>query len=240
MSFASIPVHIAIIMDGNGRWAKTHGFKRIRGHEEAETSIHASVEFCGEIGVKYLTLFAFSTENWNRPKTEIAFIMKLLSSFINRNIDSLDSSNVRVRAIGRLSDLPDEARQNLERAITRTAENTGLHLILALSYGGRSEITDAAYSIAEKVSKGEIRFQDITEDTLTSHLYLPDVPDPDLLIRTSGELRISNFLLWECAYTELYFTDILWPDFRREHLIKALEEFDSRNRRFGRIHSVDK
>lgn len=240
MSFASIPIHIAIIMDGNGRWAKSHGLKRIKGHEEAEKSIHATVEFCGEIGVKYLTLFAFSTENWNRPKAEVAFIMKLLSTFINRNIDSLDNSNVRIRATGRLWDLPDNARETLKKAMDRTASNSGLHLILALSYGGRSEITDAVYSIAEKVSKGEIQFRDISEETITSHLYLPDVPDPDFLIRTSGELRISNFLLWECAYTELYFTDVLWPDFRREHLILALEEFNRRNRRFGRIEAVKK
>jgi len=224
-------------MDGNGRWAKAHGLKRIKGHEEAESSIHASVEFCGEIGVKYLTLFAFSTENWNRPKAEVAFIMKLLSSFIRKNIDSLDESNVRIRATGRLDDLPYDARNTLEKAMDRTADNSGLHLILALSYGGRAEITDAVRSIAEKVLNEELSPDKIYENTVQSHLYLPDVPAPEFLIRTSGEQRISNFLLWECAYTELYFTDVLWPDFRREHLVEALEEFNTRNRRFGRIEA---
>lgn len=228
-------VHLGIIMDGNGRWARSRGLRRIEGHKAAEKSIHDSVEYCGEEGVEYLTLYAFSTENWKRPRAEVSFIMNLLKRFIRRNIDSLDESRVRVRATGRLADLPRGPRDELEGAMERTASNDGLNLILALSYGGRAEIVDAVRKIALGVKRGEIDPYGIEMETIGSSLYLPDVPDPDMIIRTSGEKRLSNFLLWESAYSELYFTDVLWPDFRREHLREAFREFSRRKRRFGDV-----
>ncbi|MEN8208122.1 MAG: isoprenyl transferase [Candidatus Fermentibacteria bacterium] len=229
--------HVGIIMDGNGRWARSHGLKRIDGHKAAEKAIHDAVEYCGETGVQYLTLYAFSTENWKRPKTEVVFIMTLLKSFIKRNIDSLDKNRVRIRATGRLDDLPRGPLQELQNAMERTASNEGLNLILALSYGGRAEITDAMKKIAIDVEAGRMQSSDITEDTIASCMYLPDVPDPDIIIRTSGEQRLSNFLLWESAYSELYFTDVLWPDFRRVHLEEAFEDYRTRRRRFGDLDS---
>lgn len=222
-------------MDGNGRWARSRGLPRIDGHKAAEESIHEAVEYCGEIGIRYLTLFAFSTENWKRPRAEVSFIMFLLSRFIKRNIDNLDRKDVRIRATGRLDDLPSKPRADLDAAISRTESNQGLNLILALSYGGRAEIVDAVKSLTEKIESGEKSIIDISEEAITSHMYLPDVPDPDLIIRTSGEKRLSNFLLWESAYSELYFTDILWPDFRRRHLQEAFADYKSRRRRFGDI-----
>ncbi len=229
--------HVGIIMDGNGRWARSHGLKRIEGHKAAEKAIHDAVEYCGEMGVKYLTLYAFSTENWKRPKAEVIFIMTLLKSFIKRNIDDLDRNRVRIRATGRLDDLPRGPLKELRNAISRTDSNEGLSLILALSYGGRAEITDAMRNIALDVEAGRMQASDITEDTIASSMYLPDVPDPDIIIRTSGEQRLSNFLLWESAYSELYFTDVLWPDFRRVHLVEAFEDYRSRRRRFGDLDS---
>lgn len=222
-------------MDGNGRWARSRGLPRIDGHKAAEESIHEAVEYCGEIGIRYLTLFAFSTENWKRPRAEVSFIMFLLSRFIKRNIDNLDRKDVRIRATGRLDDLPSKPRADLDAAISRTESNQGLNLILALSYGGRAEIVDAVKSLTEKIESGEKSIIAISEEAITSHMYLPDVPDPDLIIRTSGEKRLSNFLLWESAYSELYFTDILWPDFRRRHLQDAFADYKSRRRRFGDI-----
>ena len=225
--------HLGIIMDGNGRWARSRGLRRIEGHRAAERSIHDAVEYCGEAGVRYLTLYAFSTENWKRPRSEVVFIMRLLKSFIKRNIDSLHSSGVRVMATGRLDDLPKGPLAELEAAMELTGENEGLRLILALSYGGRAELTDAVAGIAALVRSGELRPEDISEETITAHLYHPGVPDPDMIIRTSGEKRLSNFLLWESAYSELYFTDVLWPDFRKKHLEEAFEDFRRRRRRFG-------
>ncbi|MCK4807411.1 MAG: di-trans,poly-cis-decaprenylcistransferase [Candidatus Aegiribacteria sp.] len=224
-------------MDGNGRWARSHGLKRIEGHRAAEKAIHDAVEYCGSMGVEYLTLYAFSTENWKRPKAEVVFIMTLLKSFIKRNIDDLDRKRVRIRATGRIDDLPPGPLNELRNAISRTDSNDGLNLILALSYGGRAEITDAMRKIARDIETGQIRISDITEETIASCMYLPDVPDPDIIIRTSGEQRLSNFLLWESAYSELYFTDVLWPDFRRVHLEEAFEDYRSRRRRFGDIDS---
>lgn len=222
-------------MDGNGRWAKSRGLRRIEGHKAAEESIHEAVEYCGEIGIKYLTLFAFSTENWKRPRAEVSFIMFLLSRFIKRNIDSLDGNDVRIRATGRLDDLPSKPRADLDKAIARTESNQGLNLILALSYGGRAEIVDAVKHLTAEIKTDRKSVIDITEESIASHMYLPDVPDPDLIIRTSGEKRLSNFLLWESTYSELYFTDILWPDFRRKHLQEAFADYRSRRRRFGDI-----
>ncbi len=222
-------------MDGNGRWAKSRGLPRIDGHKAAEESIHEAVEYCGEIGIRYLTLFAFSTENWKRPRAEVSFIMFLLSRFIKRNVDNLDRKDVRIRATGRLDDLPSKPRADLDAAISRTESNQGLNLILALSYGGRAEIVDAVKSLTEEIQSGRKSVMDISEEAINSHMYLPDVPDPDLIIRTSGEIRLSNFLLWESAYSELYFTDVLWPDFRRRHMQEAFVDYKSRRRRFGDI-----
>jgi undecaprenyl diphosphate synthase len=226
-------------MDGNGRWARRQGLRRVEGHRAAEKSIHEAVEWCGEKGVEYLTLFAFSTENWKRPRTEVAFIMRLLSSFIRRNIDDLDGKRVRLRATGRLDRLPSAQRADLDAAIARTAANTGLQLVLAINYGGRAEIADAAREIARRALAGELDPGSIDEDSFAGFLYLPDVPDPDLVIRTSGELRISNFLLWESAYSEYLFPEVLWPDFRKKDLDEALGAYESRNRRFGGLESGD-
>ncbi len=227
--------HVGIIMDGNGRWARSRGLPRIDGHKAAEESIHEAVEYCGEIGIKYLTLFAFSTENWKRPKAEVSFIMFLLSRFIKRNIENLDRKDVKIRAAGRLDDLPSKPRADLDAAIARTESNQGLNLILALSYGGRAEIVDAVKRLTADIETGSKSAMDITEESITSYMYLPDVPDPDLIIRTSGEKRLSNFLLWESVYSELYFADTLWPDFRRKHLQEAFADYGARRRRFGDI-----
>ncbi len=227
--------HLGIIMDGNGRWARSRGLRRIEGHKAAEKSIHDAVEYCGEAGVKYLTLYAFSTENWKRPKTEVSFIMTLLKRFIKRNIESLHSNRVKVMATGRLDDLPQGPLKELRAAMKRTESNDGLSLILALSYGGRAELADAVARIARSVDQGDLQPDEIDEGIIASNLYLPGVPDPDMIIRTSGERRLSNFLLWESAYSELYFTEVLWPDFRKEHLQEAFEDFRRRKRRFGDI-----
>ncbi len=222
-------------MDGNGRWARSRGLRRIEGHRAAERSIHDAVEYCGEQGVQYLTLYAFSTENWSRPRAEVSFIMALLGSFIRRNIDSLNENQVRIKAIGRLDDLPRGPRKELDRAIIRTAGNEGLTLVLALSYGGRAEIVDAVRNLTADVVSGSLAPEDIDAEGIASRLYLPGIPDPDLIIRTSGEQRLSNFLLWESAYSEYYFTDVLWPDFRREHLEAAFSDYFTRKRRFGDV-----
>ena len=237
MSVSSGITHLGIIMDGNGRWARSRGLRRIEGHRAAETSIHEAVEFCGEQGVRFLTLYAFSTENWKRPRTEVSFIMSLLKSFIKRNIDELDSKDVRIMATGRLDDLPRGPRNELDSAMERTAGNGGLRLILALSYGGRAELVDAFRKIALAAAQGDLDPADLTEDTIGSALYHPDIPDPELIIRTSGEQRLSNFLLWESAYSELYFTDVLWPDFRKEHLKAAFDDYRNRGRRFGAVET---
>lgn len=227
--------HIAIIMDGNGRWARKRGLPRIKGHNAAEKSIHDAVEVCGENGIEFLTLYAFSTENWSRPKAEVNFIMKLLSRFIKGNIDELDRKNVKLRTTGRLTDIPPGPRADLEAAMERTSANTGLNLILALSYGGRGELRDAFVKIASDITSGAISPGDITEEMISSNLYNADVPDPELIIRTSGEQRLSNFLLWQSAYSEFVFTPVLWPDFHSEELRKSLDVYRNRKRRFGGI-----
>jgi len=225
--------HIAIIMDGNGRWARKRGLARIKGHTAAEKSIHDAVEVCGEAGIQYLTLYAFSTENWSRPRAEVNFIMKLLSRFIKGNVEELHRKNVRLRTTGRLCDIPAGPRGDLEKAVQRTSANTGLNLVLALSYGGRAEICDAVTAIAGRVASGELSPSGITEETISNSMYNPDIPDPDVIIRTSGEQRLSNFLLWQSAYSELVFTPVLWPDFHAEELRNSLNEFRARKRRFG-------
>jgi undecaprenyl diphosphate synthase len=231
-----LPSHIAIIMDGNGRWARQQGFRnRVRGHEAGIESVRTTVRACGELGIRALTLYAFSVENWKRPRSEISALMTLLKRFLRDEIPELNENNVRLVASGRLSDLGEDVLTELERTIAATAQNTGLVLNLALSYGGRAEITDAVREIARKVRDCELQPEDINESLINAHLYHPELGDPDLLIRTSGELRVSNFLLWQIAYTEIYVTPVLWPDFRRVHLYEALLDYQRRERRFGGV-----
>lgn len=230
-----IPKHVAIIMDGNGRWAQQRGLPRIKGHQAGAESVREALRACRKYGVRYLTLYAFSVENWSRPSSEIRGLMHLLRYFLHKDERELHENRVRLRAIGRLHDLPEPVRRELERVIKATALYTDWQLILALSYGGRAEIVDATRKIARRVAAGELNPRQINEAVFAKHLYAPDVPDPDLMIRTSNEVRLSNFLLWQLSYTELYFTDVLWPDFREPDFVKALEAFSHRERRFGNI-----
>jgi len=230
-----VPQHVAIIMDGNGRWAQRRGLPRIRGHQVGTESVRTIVRACKKAGIKYLTLYAFSVENWVRPKTEIRGLMRILKHFLTKEENELHENQVRLRVIGRLHDLPPDVQAELKRVMKATEHYTGGQLILALSYGGRAEIVDAVRSIARKVKKGEMSPDAIDDRTIAENLYAPDVPDPDLMIRTSGELRISNFLLWQLSYSEFYVTDVLWPDFREAEFEKALEAYSRRHRRFGDI-----
>ena len=231
----NIPNHIAIIMDGNGRWAKEKGLPRIAGHKEGINSVRDITRICGEIGVNYLTLYTFSTENWNRPKKEVNALMSLLLNTIKKEVRELHKNNVKFSTIGDLSFLPKNTENGLKEGMALTKNNTGLNLVLALNYGSRQEIIDSVINIAKKVESGEINSNFIDETLFSSFLYTKNYPDPDLLIRTSGELRISNFLLWQCAYTEMYLTNTYWPSFREEDLFKAILDFQSRERRFGKI-----
>lgn len=231
----AIPEHIAIIMDGNGRWAKSKGKARVWGHRKGVRSVRDIVETCGQLGVKYLTLYAFSTENWKRPKDEVSMLMRLLVSSLRQEINSLHDNNVRLAVIGELSKLPKEAQNELLDSIDRTSKNTGLTLTLALSYSGRWDITRAMKRVAMDVRSGKISPEDVSEDTIAQYLSTSEMPDPDLLIRTSGELRISNFLLWQLAYTEIFISDCFWPEFRREKLYDAIRAFQNRERRFGMV-----
>jgi len=230
-----LPDHIAVIMDGNGRWAKQRGNKRVFGHQHAIKAVRETVEAAAELGIKYLTLYAFSTENWNRPRSEIDALMSLLVKTLHDETKTLTKNNIILLAIGDLENLPRQVRSNLKKCINITSGNTGLKLILALSYSGRWEIHDAIIKIAKKIKDRQVDPDDITTENFTDWLQTKDIPDPELLIRTSGEYRISNFLLWQIAYTELYFTDTLWPDFTREDLYKAILNYQSRERRFGMI-----
>jgi undecaprenyl diphosphate synthase len=229
-----IPQHVAIIMDGNGRWAQQKGAMRIFGHKNAITAVRDSIEGSAELGVKYLTLYAFSTENWSRPADEVRALMELLVDTISGEVPTMMKNNIRLLAIGDTGSLPKRAREKLGEAINMTAQNSGLSVILALSYSGRWEILDAVKSIVKKVEAHQLKIEDITQETISAHLNTKNIPDPELLIRTSGEIRISNFLLWQLAYTELYFTDVLWPDFRKEHLVEAILDYQKRERRFGK------
>ncbi|MDM7926385.1 MAG: isoprenyl transferase [bacterium] len=229
------PRHIAIIMDGNGRWAKKRGLPRVMGHHEGIRSVRAVVEACGELGIEVLTLYTFSTENWRRPADEVSALMKLLLKTIQKEIADLVKNNVRLTVIGDFGRLPEGAAQGMEKAIEATRSNTGLNLNLALNYGGREELVRAVRSIAVRVREGLLDPETITGGTVQDHLYTAGMPDPDLLIRTSGELRISNFLLWQLAYTEIYVTDVLWPDFRKADLLEAIESYRNRERRFGKV-----
>lgn len=229
-----LPEHIAIIMDGNGRWAKERGYDRIFGHQNGVTSVREITEAAAEIGIKYLTLYAFSTENWNRPQSEVNALMELLIDTIEKETPTLNKNNVRLLAIGDLSRLPGNAGEKLQRCLDLTSKNTGLALVLALSYSSRWEITNALKTIAKEVQDGKYKTEDINDELISNHLTTSSIPDPDLLIRTSGELRISNFLLWQIAYTELYFTQAHWPEFRKENFYQAIYEFQQRERRFGK------
>jgi len=224
------PVHIAIIMDGNGRWAEEHGKERIFGHQNGVEAVRSAIEGAGEAGVKYLTLYAFSTENWNRPKEEVDALMQLLVKAIKNEVDNLMKNQVRLKAIGNLGSLPVECQSELHDAIEKTKNNTGLTVVLALSYSGRWEITNATKEIVRQ----KIEEKEITEQYFSTFLNTNDIPDPDILIRTGRECRISNFLLWQIAYAELFFPEILWPDFRKEHLNTIISEYQTRQRRFGK------
>ena len=230
MEITNYPKHLAIIMDGNGRWAKKQGLLRAYGHEKGVQTVRQVVEYCVEHGIPYLTLFAFSTENWKRPALEVKALMELLVKFLKKEVDNLHKNNVRLKTIGNLDRFPPKPREALLASIDKLKNNTGLTLTLALNYGAREEILTAIKEIAAKVKEGTL----ITETTLQKHLYTYDLPDVDLLIRTSGEERISNFLLWQIAYAELYFTEVLWPDFTKKHLEEALSNYQNRERRFGK------
>lgn len=229
-----LPIHIAIIMDGNGRWAKKMGNQRIFGHENGVTSVRETTEAAAELGIKYLTLYAFSTENWNRPKEEVDALMTLLVKTIEAETPTLVKNNVKLLTIGDASRMPKETAERLQLCIQQTANNTGLHLVLALSYSSRWEITEAIRTMVNAGKNGQLNPDTIDESTINSYLTTADIPDPELLIRTSGEYRISNFLLWQIAYTELYFTEVLWPEFRKEDLYQAIVNYQSRERRFGK------
>jgi undecaprenyl diphosphate synthase len=228
-----IPAHIAIIMDGNGRWAKQHSLGRVAGHKKGVEAVRDTVTACREIGVRYLTLYAFSSENWNRPSREVGALMRLLEKFLQMELKTLQKNNIRLAAIGDIKSLPEGVFKLLKEVVAATSGNSAMTLVLALSYGGRDEILDAVRRIARDAAAGRISAASITREYISDRLYTRGIPDPDLLIRTSGEYRISNFLLWQTAYTEFYFTDVLWPDFRKRDLFRAIADYQKRERRFG-------
>jgi undecaprenyl diphosphate synthase len=230
-----LPQHVAIIMDGNGRWAKQRHLPRIEGHRQGAESARVVIRTAGDLGIKYLTLYAFSAENWNRPKDEVDALMKYLIHYLKSETPDLNKNNVRLDAIGQIYRLPENVQEQLKKSIATLAKNNGLTLVLALSYGGRNEIVEAVRGIAEKVRRGQLEPSDITEQTVSQHLWTRHLPDPDLLIRTSGEMRVSNFLLWQISYAEFVITPTLWPDFRKPQLYAALEEYAKRHRRFGGV-----
>lgn len=228
-----LPKHIAIIMDGNGRWAKSHGKPRLFGHKNGVVPVREVTEACAELGVSYLTLYAFSTENWKRPKFEVNALMALLVDTLAKEIDTLHKNNIRLKVIGDIEKLPSRTKNALLKGIEKTANNKRLTLILALNYSGRSELASAAKKIAKDIENKALSSDEINEDLFEKYLYTADYPDPELLIRTSGEHRLSNFLLWQLAYSEIYFTPIMWPDFGKEELYEAIVDFQNRERRFG-------
>jgi undecaprenyl diphosphate synthase len=234
IDMARMPQHIAVIMDGNGRWAKLHGKERLYGHYNGVESVRAVITASVQLGLKYLTLYTFSTENWNRPKAEVDGLMELLVDNIVKETPTFHEKNIRFTTIGDNSLLPEKALRKLEECIADTASNTGMTLVLALSYSSRWEITNAVRKIATKVKNGELNVEDIDDQVVSDNLTTAGIPDPELLIRTSGELRLSNYLLWQMAYTELYFTDTLWPDFREESFYEAIIDYQKRERRFGK------
>ena len=230
-----LPRHVAVIMDGNGRWAKERGLPRIEGHRRGAESARAIIKAASGVGIRYLTLYTFSVENWNRPKSEVDAIMKYLAYYLKKETPELDRSNVRLEAIGQIHRLPEPVQKQLEKSRQQLSNNTGLTLVLALSYGARAEIVDASRAIAEKVQSGDLVPEEVTETMFGMHLYTSQIPDPDLLIRTSGEMRLSNFLLWQVSYAEMVVTETLWPEFRKAAFYKSLEEFAKRHRRFGKL-----
>jgi len=231
----NLPAHIAIIMDGNGRWAKKRLLNRINGHEKGSDTVRTMVRTCREIGISYLTLYAFSTENWQRPKTEVDALMTLLRKFLHSEQKEMIERDIRLRVIGQIDRLPAKVQEALHTTMAATKDNTSMTLILALSYGGRAEITRMVQEVGQKIKHGEIDLNAINDDLIADHLYTRDIPDPDLLIRTSGEMRISNFLLWQIAYAEIFVTPTLWPDFSRDELLEILKDYQNRERRFGRV-----
>jgi undecaprenyl diphosphate synthase len=232
---ASLPRHVAVIMDGNGRWAKQRNLPRIEGHRQGAESARTIIRTAGELGVKYLTLYAFSAENWNRPKDEVDALMKYLIHYLKTETPELNKNNVRLEVIGQIYRLPENVQEHLKKSIATLSKNSGLTLVMALSYGSRIEIVDAVRRIAEKARDGKLEPADINEEVISQHLWTRNIPDPDLLIRTSGEMRVSNFLLWQISYAELVITPTLWPDFRKPQFFAALEEYARRHRRFGGI-----
>jgi len=232
---SQLPAHVAIIMDGNGRWAKKRLLNRVKGHEKGSEAVRTVVRTCRELGIRYLTLYAFSTENWQRPQAEVEALMALLRRFLQDEKDEMLANNIRLRMIGQLDRLPPKVRESLQDTMTATQDRTGMDLILALSYGARAEIVAMVQAVAQKVRRGLIEPESISAELVADHLYTRDIPDPDLLIRTSGEMRISNFLLWQIAYAEIFVTPTLWPDFGREELLQILKDFQGRERRFGAV-----
>jgi undecaprenyl diphosphate synthase len=235
ISSSNLPKHIGVIMDGNGRWAKKQGAARVFGHKNAIKAVRDCVEGCAEIGIEHLTLFAFSTENWGRPKIEVDALMQLLVSTIKMEINTLQKNNVRLTAIGDIDNLPKKCNNELASAIEQTKSNTGLNLILALNYSGKWDVLQAIKKLVKDISTSLIDVESIAYNTIDNYLSTANIPDPELLIRTSGEYRISNFMLWQLAYTEIYITDVLWPDFRKQHLNEAIENYSTRERRFGKV-----
>ncbi len=232
---ASLPRHVAVIMDGNGRWAKQHGLPRVEGHRRGADSAREIIRTSGELGIKYLTLYAFSAENWNRPKDEVDALMKYLIHYLKTETPELNKNNVRLEVIGQIYRLPENVQEHLKKSIHTLSKNNGLTLVMALSYGSRIEIVEAVRSVAAKVKQGKLDPADINEQVISQHLWTHNIPDPDLLIRTSGEMRVSNFLLWQISYAELVITPTLWPDFRKAQFFAALEEYAGRHRRFGGV-----
>lgn len=234
INLEKLPRHVAIIMDGNGRWAQQSGHERTYGHQNAIDAVRSTIEGAGEIGIKFLTLYTFSTENWNRPKEEVEMLMSLLVQYIHHEIDGLMKNHVRLMVTGRIEDLPETCRQSLQDAINQTANNDGLTLVLALSYSGRAELVDMTRKVAQQVAAGTLNPEEVDENTVQNNLYHGDIPDPDIMIRTGGDFRISNFLLWQSAYTELFFLPIMWPDFRKQDLFAIIHDFQTRERRYGK------
>jgi len=231
----SLPQHVAIIMDGNGRWAKQRSLPRVEGHRQGAESARTIIRTSGELGIKYLTLYAFSAENWNRPKDEVDALMKYLIHYLKTETPELNKNNVRLEVIGQIHRLSENVQEHLKKSIQTLSKNSGLTLVMALSYGSRIEIVDAVRRIAEEAKQGKLKPADITEEVISQHLWTRNIPDPDLLIRTSGEMRVSNFLLWQISYAELVVTPTLWPDFRKPQFFAALEEYAQRHRRFGGV-----
>jgi len=235
LDITNLPAHLAIIMDGNGRWAKKRLLNRINGHEKGAETVRTVLRTCREIGISYLTLYAFSTENWQRPKAEVEALMILLKKFLHSEQKEMIENDIRLRVIGQIDRLPATVQDALQQTMSATRDNTGMTLILALSYGGRAEIIRMVQKVAKKIKHGEIDLNAITAELVADNLYTREIPDPDLLIRTSGEMRISNFLLWQIAYAEIFVTPTLWPDFSRDELLEILKEYQNRDRRFGRV-----